>query len=726
MKKFVLLVSVIVLLYIVGDYLYYREGVYIDISPNEVATTFVRTEGTRILMDRGNGYEEFEIKGVNMGSGIPGKWSTEFAIDQETYFRWFGMIQEMGANTIRIYTVQNEHFYNALYEYNHNNPDPLWILHGVWVNDYILNSHRDAYDPEFLDTLLEDCKNVVDVVHGKKKLAMGDMQSSGYGTYQNDISPWVIGYILGVEWEDLTVVFTDEKYGDSEAHNSYTGTYLYTSEDASPFEALLAQVGDAIIAHETERYNVQKLVAFSNWPTTDPFDYPETIECFFMKCANVDVEHIRCTEQFLSGQFASYHVYPYYPDYLNFFSDWSACGLDNPLEFVDENGDLNTYRAYLSMLTAHHTIPVVISEFGVSTGRGMAQRDYNTDRNQGHMAEHEQGEALVACYEDIVSTGCAGSCVFSWQDEWFKRTWNTMHAVNLMRTCYWSDYQTNEQYFGLLSFDPGEERCVSYVDGDISEWTAEDLVVQGERSSLSMKYDERFIYLLIYKEDLDFEEETLYLPIDVTPKSGSYYEQANGLLFTRPVDFLITINGKDNSRIQVQERYEALRSTFCENVYQYDTYRRENVPDPDSPVFVDIDMILQTATALLYNDVSAPAEVYETGLLRYGNANPEGENFDSQADFICSGDYIELKLPWQLLNFADPSRMTIHDDYFDGHYGIDYIDIDEMYLGLSSASAGRRIDLFPAELEGWGNKVTYHERLKPSYYILQSVWRDEH
>ena len=32
MKKFVLLVSVIVLLYIVGDYLYYREGVYIDVS----------------------------------------------------------------------------------------------------------------------------------------------------------------------------------------------------------------------------------------------------------------------------------------------------------------------------------------------------------------------------------------------------------------------------------------------------------------------------------------------------------------------------------------------------------------------------------------------------------------------------------------------------------------------------------------------------------------------
>ena len=44
-----------------------------------------------------------------------------------------------------------------------------------------------------------------------------------------------------------------------------------------------------------------------------------------------------------------------------------------------------------------------------------------------------------------------------------------MHAVNLQRTPYWSDYQTNEQYFGLLSFDPGQEESVCYVDGDLSE-----------------------------------------------------------------------------------------------------------------------------------------------------------------------------------------------------------------------------------------------------------------
>ena len=183
MKKFVLLVSVIVLLYIVGDYLYYREGVYIDISPNEVATTFVRTEGTRILMDRGNGYEEFEIKGVNMGSGEPGQWSTDFDIDEESYYRWFGYIQEMGANTIRIYTIQADEFYNAFYAYNQGREEPLYLIHGVWVNDYVQNSHMDAYDERFFDTLIEDCRTLVDVLHGNKKISLGRYASAGSGTY---------------------------------------------------------------------------------------------------------------------------------------------------------------------------------------------------------------------------------------------------------------------------------------------------------------------------------------------------------------------------------------------------------------------------------------------------------------------------------------------------------------------------------------------------------------
>ena len=726
MKKFIIIVSALVAIYIFGDYAYYHLGWYIDTAPGKPATTFVRTEGEEFRILKDGQWEHLEIKGVNIGSGMPGEWSTDFHIDEESYYRWFGYIQEMGANAIRVYTIQADEFYNAFYAYNHGRENPLYLLHGVWVNDYVQNSHMDAYDERFFDALMEDCRTLVDVLHGNKKISLGRYASAGSGTYQHDISPWVIGYILGVEWEGQTVEFTNQNYKDRPEYTAYTGTYLYTDEDASVFETLLCRVGDNIIEYETERYKQQRLVAFSNWATTDPFEYPTKLAQFFSKCGKVNVENILCTERFLSGQFASYHIYPYHPDYMNYVEDWSAFDLDSPSSFVDENGNLNSYRAYLTALNHHHSLPVVISEFGVSTGRGIAQLDQNTGRNQGHMSETEQGDAIVACYEDIMASGCAGCCVFSWQDEWFKRTWNTMHAIDMTRNPYWSDYQTNEQYFGLLSFDPGENRCISYVDGDISEWTAEDIVVQGEHSSLSMKYDERFIYLLVYKKDLDFEGETLFIPIDTTPKSGSNFCRGENLFFDRDADFLIRIHGKEDSELLVQERYEALRSTYSRYVYGFGTYYKENIPDVDSPEFVDVNMILQLKEYYSMDDPTALGEVFPTGQLRYGNANPESDSFDSLADFIHSGDYIEIKLPWQLLNFADPSRMAIHDDYYDGNYGINYITIDTMYIGLSSASMDRRINLCPVPLEGWGNKVTYHERLKPSYYILQSVWRDEY
>ncbi len=720
MKKFIITVSAIILVLLVLDFVYFHMGIYFDFEKPKPVEYFMKAQDKEIYMDRGGEYEPFEIRGVNMGSGLPGEWATNFAVDKETYKRWFKYIQEMGANTIRVYTIQNDTFYNAFYEYNEDNENPLYIIHGVWVNDYIQNSHRDAYSQEFYDTFLDNSKIMIDVIHGNRKLNLGRVASAGHGTYRKDISDWVIGYILGVEWDDLTVAYTDDLYKGKEGYSSYNGKFLYTTPDATPFETMLTMVGDAVIEYETQRYGEQRLLAFSNWPTTDPFEYPELIKNFFLKCAYVDVEHIKHTDKFLPGQFASYHVYPYYPYYLSFAEDWSVFGLESKENYRDEQGRINAYRAYLKMLTNHHTIPVVISEFGVSTGRGMAQIDKDTGRNQGNTSEQAQGQALIDCWNDIKAVGCNGGCVFTWQDEWFKRTWNTMHAVNLTRTAYWSDYQTNEQYFGLLSFDPGKEKSVCYVDGDISEWTGEDKIISGKQE-LSVKYDEKFIYFLVKKENLDFENETIYIPLDITPKSGSNYCENYNIKFDRDVDFVIVINGKDNSRVQVQARYEALRSTYAEDIHKVNTYLKGNIPDKNSPKFVNIDLILRTAMALTPDNKETVAESYETGKLLYGNANPESLDFNSLADFIAKGDYVEIKLPWQLLNFGDPSKMQIHDDYYDGNFGIEYIEIDEMYLGLGNGQ--ERMKLEKIELHGWGNKVTYHERLKSSYYIMQDLWK---
>lgn len=756
MKKFIVAVCVIVAAALVWNIAYYRLGIYIDLAPNAPVTTFMRTDEDTIYMKQNGEYTPYEIRGVDMGVGIPGEWTTDFAIDEETYLRWFSQIQELGANTIRVYTILHDDFYNAFFKYNTEREkmgrEPLYLLHGVWVNDYIINSHRDAYDDEFLKTLKDDCRTLVDVLHGKTSLSLS-YGNKGSGSYRKDVSQWVIGYIIGVEWETSIVTYTNQNSYDK---TGYKGKYLQTTEDATPFETMLCEAGDKMIEYESKRYKQQRLMSFENGGITDPFIYPITVTTYRNKTDVLNVEHIKTSDSFISGYFASYHVYPYFPDFLqtmletkkykekflikkldiSYYNNLiyrlsllNAPKIEDYLsneDYYDSQGRRNTYLAYLKVLNRFHNIPVVISEYGVTTGRGMAQRDKNTNRNQGNMTEQEQGQALIDCYKDIKDAGCAGSCVFSWQDEWFKRTWNTMYAVDLDNTPYWSDYQTNDQFFGLLSFDPGEEKSVCYVDGDISEWTEKDKVVKSGDMDLSMKYDEKFLYFLVHKENFDPENDTLYLPIDTNPKIGSTYCENYDVSFERASDFLMVISGKENSRIVVQERYEALMSTYANEYYAIDPYI--DPPKKDSPVFKKIYMPLRVKDILPnYDTVEnvTKGEKYETGNLRYGNANPDAEDFDSLSDFIFTGDYVEIRIPWQLLNFSNPSEMMIHDDYYEC-YGIENLNIDKMYVGIgSSENTEYRLKMPSFDLKGWGKTVTYHERLKKSYYMLKDYWTSQ-
>ena len=148
--------------------------------------------------------------------------------------------------------------------------------------------------------------------------------------------------------------------------------------------------------------------------------------------------------------------------------------------------------------------------------------------------------------------------------------------------------------------------------------------------------------------------------------------------------------------------------------------------DADTPVFTNIELVLQ-----LFADERGPGgddevmyETYETGALRHGIANPESEDFDSLADFCFTSQGAEIRIPWQLLNFANPSEMLIHDDYYE-NFGVEYLHIDEMWVGLAAGDAPEfRIPMASSALEGWGKTVTYHERLKVSYYILQDYWAE--
>jgi hypothetical protein len=495
--------------------------------------------------------------------------------------------------------------------------------------------------------------------------------------------------------------------------NVYIGDYMYTSDEATPFEAVLTMIGDTIIKYETERYEQQRLVAFFNWPSTDPFEYPEDIMEFFKKSASVDVEHILTNDSFISGQFASYHAYPYYPGYLNYYENKEEL-------FTDENGELNTYTAYLKMLKEHHTMPVVITEFGIPSARGMAHEDANKGYNQGRLSEEEQGLILVDTYNDILSVDLAGCLIYMWQDDWTRSTWNTQYAIDTLRQPYWSDYQTSDQFYGILTFDSGEEESICYTDGNTDEWTNQDIVSDNGDSYISMKYDEKFIYFLVYKSGYSSSDDIIYIPVDTTQKSGSLYCSGYDVRFERAADFLIVIDGTENSRVVVQERYDVLRAMYNQNINGENPY--SDPPDVNSPIFKEIRLILQLEPIDIINNPDAKAETYETGILTYGNGNPDSDVYNSLSDYIISGDYIEIRIPWELFNYSDPSKMMIHDDYYQ-NYGVESISIDTMYIGVGTDEAKYKvIRMDGADMKRWDTDVTYHERLKSSYYMLQEVW----
>ena len=116
-------------------------------------------------------------------------------------------------------------------------------------------------------------------------------------------------------------------------------------------------------------------------------------------------------------------------------------------------------------------------------------------------------------------------------------------------------------------------------------------------------------------------------------------------------------------------------------------------------------------------------KVYNTGALIYGNGNPNVIEYNSLSDYCFGDNVIEIKIPWQLLNFSSPNEMKIHDDYYE-NFGVEEIEINQIYLGIGNENT-ELINLEEMKLKGWNKKVECHESLKKSYYVIKKYWNEE-
>lgn len=705
MKRFVL-ISIVVMLIILGIYyaVYYDGWLYIP-NHSTVTTVAVVDEEEMYLTKENGERTPIEIKGVVLPSSIPGMNDANSVIDSATWIRWFDYIQKMGANTIRIHNIYNVEFYDAFYQYNKNRENPLYLLQGIRVTEYANNSASDAYGEEFYQQLLVEGRTAVDIIHGRKNT------SKDNGVYRSDISQWVIGYLVGETWESDVIAYTNA----NEDHDCvYSGTYFSTGEGATAFETMLAKVMDTMVSYETKKYSTQRLISFVNNPQNDPFEYDTYYGRQIGKYNCLDAERINSNTEVYQGYYASYQLYEYCPEFTKYFSHEQKKELSSTLSRLNKN---YFYEGYTQLLAEYHSIPVVICDYGYSTSRG-------TDGVEGGCSEEIQGEKIVETYNDVVDSGCVGAFISTWQDCWNRLSWNTSYSINLEDIGKWHDVQTIGQNYGIMSFEAGKEQCCCYVDGEIEEWSDSRLVTENEKYTLSVKYDESYMYFMVKGSGVT-EENNFYISIDSIKNVGSMTFKSYDLAFDRNVDFVLCIDGVDNTRLLVHERYNSLRQNYLEQITGENPF--EDYPEKDSDTFVPIEMIMSNLNIVVLDaeqQESKYSDTYETGKLKCGNANPDSENYDSLADFCYGKECVEFRIPWTLLNVSSPSSMMVHKDYYE-HYGREDEITSMIYMGVGDEQYAHVISMAKLPLFGWNyNEVEYHERLKKSYYVIQEEWRE--
>ena len=407
-------------------------------------------------------------------------------------------LAQMNVNTLLVSSDAPEEFYRTLAAFNEGRTSPVYLLQGV-------DGTSDAR-----------CRAAVDRVH------------------RTGVSDWVIGYIA-----DARALSGDEAGG------AYRGKYLFTAEDATKGEARLARAGEVLLSYESEKYGIQRLIAFA----------AEAIGqdgCFDGK---LDFERILPDKSVKSGLFALY------------FAEESADFLERKAyyrDWYDENGESNPYLAYLIELCDRYEMPVVIS--GLTA--------------QGASSEAEQARRVTALYEDVLSAGCAGAVLDSWQDDWD----------------LWCDLLDPAQSAGVVARECGAWR----MDGLMSEWEQIPLSAQGDGLMLQIGYDARAVYFRVYAREYDFEGETVYVCVDAVPSAGARAEKMRDMPWLTGTDFVLVLDGKENSRVQAHE--DAGGGSWA---------------------------------------------------LGYADGSTE------RADFAVRGEGIEIAVPWRMLGFEDPSRCLI-------------------------------------------------------------------
>lgn len=636
--------------------------------------------GRRIMEvpDGRGGWRPLWVKAVNLGAALPGKHPSQFPPDDGTYDEWVSTIAELGANTVRVYTIHPPHFYRAVDAWNRAHPGrELWILHGVWTELPPGLKESEYSDTTWNRAFRAEMRQVVDVVHGNA--AITPRAGHANGLFDVDVSRWTLGYILGREWEPYSV------QAFAAAHptrTSFAGQYLRV-DGGNAVDVWLAGAAEEMVGYEMQRYNAQRPLAYTNWPTLDPLTHPtessRAEEAAWLKrrrerVPEVSVEYdndvigldalvMSATTAFRAGLFVSYHAYPYYPEFMVVDPTYATA--------VGPEG-ASSYLGYLRALVAHHgDLPVIISEYGVPSSRGNAHLQPQGWDHGGH-DEAAQAAIDARLTREIAASGAAGAGLFALIDEWFKKNWMVIDFERpAERNRLWLNPLDPEQNYGVIAMRPGVRDSAITIDGARDDWrgrptwyarTAEAPAVPTplRLDALWVHHDEAYVYLRLDVGAIDWSAARYLIGIDTyDQKLGDSRLPFSGTRAPVGFEFVLDLAGPDRARLLVDRAYDLYRFApirGTQPVVEQSVYNRPFRTRRNSDGQYDTLWVTPNRRTFGRDGTVFPAQRIERNALLHAR-----QQETTLADWFAdpATGTIEVRIPWGMLHVLDPSSRQI-------------------------------------------------------------------
>ncbi len=585
-----------------------------QVCPTDTAYPFT-TDSVHLKIWNKSEYIPFFVKGCNLGIAVPGTFPGELAATRTQYSNWFSLIKEAGFNSIRLYTLHFPRFYEVLDSFNlANSSNPLYFFQGVWLEEELPNYNQDLY---FLDSAFKkEIEDNVNCVHGNATIPQ--RFGKAYGSYTANVSKWNMGYIIGRETFPEEVIKTNLDHANDTVYNG-----IRFSVQGKAAEVFVTKKLDYLVEFEHNNYNTQRPVSYSSWPTLDPITHPTELYRY-EDTASIDLSLV---DYHLApaGCFASFHAYPYYPDFVS----------DDPgyQTFFDSYGP-NSYLGYLTDLKNHyHNMPLIIAETGVPSSWGIAH--YSTSgMHHGGANQKQQGQTMIRLLHNVKDANCAGAMDFAFIDEWFKSTWITAPLdYDINRRVFWHNVMSPEQNYGLIGFKKNNV---------LQNWAS----YPPNQAIANMKAAADYDY---FNLDIALGERILN-PDDIWIAFDTYRADLGESILP------------SGDTVQNRAEFALHINNYSAELYVTQAYDIFGIWANNSP------------PAQLYHSVASDGAPWQierwktnnaVSLLVYvGNLKVRNQYLPAASDDAVTiyDDSLKIRIPWTLLHFTDPSTMTVFND----------------------------------------------------------------